>query len=115
MRHKDRLRSILLNGDFSYAFILWDVFGLLFALILRIASFSIDQSTDPADKEPWKDKGTGQLFIKREEGASKGTKESKPRILVRNDVCFLYFPFCSQSLKVYCLYVFWVKLPIYSI
>lgn len=44
------------------------------------------KSTDPADKEPWKDKGTGQLFIKREEGASKGTKESKPRILVRNDV-----------------------------
>ncbi|KAL2902332.1 Nuclear pore complex protein Nup50 [Bienertia sinuspersici] len=44
------------------------------------------KSTDPADKEPWKDKGAGKLFIKCEEGASKGTKESKPRILVRNDV-----------------------------
>lgn len=44
------------------------------------------KSTDPDDKEPWKDKGTGQLFIKCEEGASKGSKESKPRILVRNDV-----------------------------
>ncbi|KAK9698634.1 hypothetical protein RND81_08G119600 [Saponaria officinalis] len=44
------------------------------------------KSTDPADKEPWKDKGIGQLFIKCEEGASKGSKESKPRILVRNDV-----------------------------
>lgn len=44
------------------------------------------KSTDPADKEPWKDKGAGKLFIKCEEGAGKGTKESKPRILVRNDV-----------------------------
>ncbi|KNA15961.1 hypothetical protein SOVF_093630 [Spinacia oleracea] len=44
------------------------------------------KSTDPADKEPWKDKGTGQLFIKCQEGAGKGTKESKPIILVRNDV-----------------------------
>lgn len=44
------------------------------------------KSTDPNDKEPWKDKGTGQLFIKCEEGAGKGSKESKPRILVRNDV-----------------------------
>ncbi|KAH9616250.1 hypothetical protein KSS87_020414 [Heliosperma pusillum] len=44
------------------------------------------KSSDPADKEPWKDKGIGQLFIKCDEGASKGTKESKPRILVRNDV-----------------------------
>ncbi|XP_074302292.1 uncharacterized protein LOC141633780 isoform X2 [Silene latifolia] len=44
------------------------------------------KSTYPADKEPWKDKGIGQLFIKCEEGANKGTKESKPRVLVRNDV-----------------------------
>ncbi|XP_021754153.1 putative protein TPRXL isoform X1 [Chenopodium quinoa] len=44
------------------------------------------KSTDPADKEPWKDKGTGQLSIKCVEGASKGTKESKPIVLVRNDV-----------------------------
>ncbi|XP_057520101.1 nucleoporin NUP152-like isoform X1 [Amaranthus tricolor] len=44
------------------------------------------KSTDPADKEPWKDKGAGKLFIKCLEAATKGTKESKPRILVRNDV-----------------------------
>ncbi|CAO2819983.1 unnamed protein product [Amaranthus hypochondriacus] len=44
------------------------------------------KSTDSADKEPWKDKGAGKLFIKCLEAASKGTKESKPRILVRNDV-----------------------------
>ncbi|KAL8150457.1 hypothetical protein V2J09_020265, partial [Rumex salicifolius] len=44
------------------------------------------KSSDPADKDPWKDKGTGQLSIKCKEGVSKGAKESKPTILVRNDV-----------------------------
>ncbi|KAL8114546.1 uncharacterized protein LOC141667488 isoform X2 [Apium graveolens] len=44
------------------------------------------KSTDPADKDTWKDKGTGQLSIKCQEGVSKGTKESKPTIIVRNDV-----------------------------
>ncbi|PON67612.1 Talin [Trema orientale] len=44
------------------------------------------KSSDPADKDPWKDKGTGQLSIKCKEGVSKGTKESKPTIIVRNDV-----------------------------
>ncbi|KAI6702184.1 hypothetical protein NL676_011320 [Syzygium grande] len=44
------------------------------------------KSTDPADKDAWKDKGAGQLSIKCKEGVSKGTKESKPTILVRNDV-----------------------------
>ncbi|XP_031377285.1 nucleoporin NUP152 [Punica granatum] len=44
------------------------------------------KSSDPADKDPWKDKGTGQLSIKLKEGAIKGSKESKPTILVRNDV-----------------------------
>ncbi|KAJ4846698.1 hypothetical protein Tsubulata_031970 [Turnera subulata] len=43
-------------------------------------------STDPAEKDPWKDKGTGQLSIKCKEGISKGTKESQPTIIVRNDV-----------------------------
>lgn len=47
------------------------------------------QSTDPADKDAWKDKGTGQLSIKCKEGISKGTKESKPTILIRNDVRFI--------------------------
>lgn len=44
------------------------------------------KSSDPADKDTWKDRGTGQLSIKCKEGISKGTKESKPTILVRNDV-----------------------------
>ncbi|KAJ4713029.1 Pleckstrin domain superfamily protein isoform 1 [Melia azedarach] len=44
------------------------------------------KSTDPADKDAWKDKGTGRLSIKCKEGVSKGTKDSKPTILVRNDV-----------------------------
>ncbi|KAI3414690.1 RanBD1 domain-containing protein [Psidium guajava] len=44
------------------------------------------KSTDTADKDAWKDKGAGQLSIKCKEGVSKGTKESKPTIVVRNDV-----------------------------
>ncbi|KAI3468805.1 hypothetical protein Pfo_025468 [Paulownia fortunei] len=44
------------------------------------------KSTDPADKDAWKDKGMGQLTIKCKEGFSKGTKESKPTIVIRNDV-----------------------------
>lgn len=44
------------------------------------------KSSDPADKDTWKDRGTGQLSIKCKEGISKGTTESKPTILVRNDV-----------------------------
>ncbi|KAL6181925.1 hypothetical protein ACLB2K_048573 [Fragaria x ananassa] len=42
------------------------------------------KSSDPADS--WKDKGTGQLTIRCKEGVSKGTKESKPTVIVRNDV-----------------------------
>ncbi|XP_077245687.1 pleckstrin homology (PH) domain superfamily protein [Tasmannia lanceolata] len=34
----------------------------------------------------WKDMGMGQLSIKCKEGASKATKESKPTIVIRNDV-----------------------------
>ncbi|XP_076902626.1 uncharacterized protein LOC143557437 [Bidens hawaiensis] len=44
------------------------------------------KSTDPTDKDAWKDKGTGQLSIKCKEGVTKGTKDSKPTILIRNDV-----------------------------
>ncbi|XP_013662152.2 uncharacterized protein LOC106367014 isoform X2 [Brassica napus] len=44
------------------------------------------KSNDPTDKGAWKDKGTGNLCIKCKEGVDKGTKESKPTILVRNDV-----------------------------
>ncbi|XAR55027.1 hypothetical protein NMG60_11030398 [Bertholletia excelsa] len=44
------------------------------------------KSSDPADKDAWKDKGTGQLSIKCKEGVDKGTKESKPTVIIRNDV-----------------------------
>ncbi|KAG2677397.1 hypothetical protein I3843_12G098300 [Carya illinoinensis] len=44
------------------------------------------KSSDPADKDAWKDKGPGKLSIKCKEGIDKGTKESKPTIVVRNDV-----------------------------
>ncbi|XP_042051116.1 uncharacterized protein LOC121796337 isoform X4 [Salvia splendens] len=44
------------------------------------------KSSDPEDKGDWKDKGVGQLNIKCKEGISKGTKESKPVIVIRNDV-----------------------------
>ena len=48
----------------------------------------IVQSSDPADKDAWKDKGMGKLSIRCKEGVDKGTKESKPTVVVRNDVCF---------------------------
>lgn len=44
------------------------------------------KSSDPADKDAWKDKGMGKLSIKCKEGVDKGTKESKPTVVVRNDV-----------------------------
>ncbi|XP_028799206.1 uncharacterized protein LOC114754587 isoform X2 [Neltuma alba] len=44
------------------------------------------KSTDPEDKDVWKDKGMGQLSIKCKEGFSKATKDSKPTIVVRNEV-----------------------------
>ncbi|XP_027361642.1 uncharacterized protein LOC113869501 isoform X3 [Abrus precatorius] len=44
------------------------------------------KSSDPEDKDVWKDKGMGQLSIKCKEGVSKATKESKPTIVVRNEV-----------------------------
>ncbi|KAM7531234.1 hypothetical protein LguiB_034644 [Lonicera macranthoides] len=44
------------------------------------------KSSNPGDKDAWKDKGMGQLSIKCKEGVSKGTRDSKPTILVRNDV-----------------------------
>ncbi|CAI9288918.1 unnamed protein product [Lactuca saligna] len=44
------------------------------------------KSSDSTDKDAWKDRGTGQLSIKCKEGVTKGTKESKPTVVVRNDV-----------------------------
>jgi len=54
------------------------------------------QSSDPADKDAWKDKGMGQLSIKCKEGVSKATKESKPTIVVRNEVCSCYLFFIAM-------------------
>lgn len=45
------------------------------------------QSSDPTDKDVWKDRGMGNLSIKCKEGVAKATKESKPTIVVRNEVC----------------------------
>lgn len=47
------------------------------------------QPENPADGA-WKDMGMGQLSVKCREGASKATKESKPTVVVRNDVCLLF-------------------------
>ncbi|CAJ2650604.1 unnamed protein product [Trifolium pratense] len=44
------------------------------------------KSTDPTDKDVWKDKGMGHLSIKCKEGVAKASKESKPTIIVRNEV-----------------------------
>ncbi|CAL1375464.1 unnamed protein product [Linum trigynum] len=44
------------------------------------------KSIDPADKDTWKDKGPGQLSIKCAEGVNKGTKESNPTLIIRNDL-----------------------------
>ncbi|KAL5098903.1 hypothetical protein RYX36_003230, partial [Vicia faba] len=44
------------------------------------------KSSDPTDKDVWKDKGMGHLSIKCKEGVAKATKESKPTIIVRNEV-----------------------------
>lgn len=62
----------------------------LASLLVNSFFFSFIQSSDPVDNEAWKDKGVGHLSIKCKEGASKATKESKPTIVVRNDVCFLF-------------------------
>ncbi|CAA6673623.1 unnamed protein product [Spirodela intermedia] len=43
------------------------------------------QPENPAEKG-WKDFGVGQLSIRCKEGAGKATRESKPTILIRNDV-----------------------------
>uniref|UniRef100_A0A2C9WIJ7 RanBD1 domain-containing protein n=1 Tax=Manihot esculenta TaxID=3983 RepID=A0A2C9WIJ7_MANES len=51
-------------------------------ITLRMTSM---MSSDPADRDTWKDKGTGQLSIKCKEDVGKGTKESKPTIVVQND------------------------------
>jgi len=62
---------------------------------ISFSLFLFVQSADPVDKDAWKDRGTGQLSIKCKEGVSKGTRESKPTILIRNDVSSI--PFVASS------------------
>lgn len=71
-------------------------------LTLNIFIFYDIQPDNPAEKG-WKDMGMGQLSIKCSEDAKKATKESKPTIVIRNDVCSLIWSFwvCKWSL------VFW--------
>ncbi|KAI4327019.1 hypothetical protein L6164_019524 [Bauhinia variegata] len=63
------------------------------------------KSNDPADPNPWKDKGMGQLSIKCKEGFNKAVRESKPIIIVRNEVgkvllnAFLYPGIKTQPQK----------------
>ncbi|KAH1106279.1 hypothetical protein J1N35_010047 [Gossypium stocksii] len=59
---------------------------LILDLCNLLPCFLLCQSTDLADKDSSKDKGTGQLSIKCKEGIGKGSKDSKPTIVVRNDV-----------------------------
>lgn len=54
--------------------------------LISCASLPCYQSSNPEDKDAWKDRGMGQLSIKCKEGVSKGTNESKPTIVIRNDV-----------------------------
>lgn len=65
--------------------------------------FPYAQSTDPADKDEWKDRGTGQLSIKCKEGVSKGTRESKPTIVIRNDVSSYHY---KEIISFYSLVVY---------
>lgn len=59
---------------------------LVYLFMPSCAWFPYYQSSDPEDKDAWKDRGMGQINIKCKEGVSKGTKESKPTIIIRNDV-----------------------------
>jgi hypothetical protein len=65
------------------------IFLLFFQFNLILFPWYV-QSTDPTDKDVWKDKGMGHLSIKCKEGVAKATKESKPTIIVRNEVCSFY-------------------------
>lgn len=61
---------------------------------------------DNITEKGWKDMGVGHLSIKTKEGANKATKESKPTIVIRNDVCsfnilsYLAFVFCELHQKI---------------
>ncbi|KAI8009680.1 T-complex protein 1 subunit alpha [Camellia lanceoleosa] len=54
------------------------------AIILKILDVEhpAAKSSDPADNDAWKDKGTSQLSINCKDGVNKGTREFKPTILV---------------------------------
>ena len=72
------------------------VYYICCILNLVVLLFLYVQSSDPTDKDAWKDKGSGQLSIKCKEGVDKGTRESKPIIVVRNEVGPLILHFMLQ-------------------
>lgn len=80
----------------------------LFSLYCDLDMNFCVQPDNTSDKS-WKDMGMGMLSLKCKEGIPKGTKESKPTIIIRNNVC-IYF-FSSNHLKIN----FWLSLSFYSV
>lgn len=55
-------------------------------VVVHEAKCKVFIKPDKPNETGWKDMGMGNLSIKTKEGANKATKESKPTIVVRNDV-----------------------------
>lgn len=66
-------------------------------LLCDLISCPCYQSSNLEDKDAWKDRGMGQLNIKCKEGVSKGSNESKPTIVIRNDVRSFSISFSDGS------------------
>ncbi|KAJ1702242.1 hypothetical protein LUZ63_002021 [Rhynchospora breviuscula] len=55
-------------------------------VVVHEAKCKVYIKPDNPSEKGWKDMGVGHLSIKTKEGANKATKESKPTIVIRNDV-----------------------------
>ncbi|KAJ3706662.1 hypothetical protein LUZ61_010367 [Rhynchospora tenuis] len=55
-------------------------------VVVHEAKCKVYIKPDNPSEKGWKDMGIGHLSIKTKEGANKATKESKPTIVIRNDV-----------------------------
>ncbi|XP_078176923.1 pleckstrin homology (PH) domain superfamily protein isoform X4 [Carex rostrata] len=55
-------------------------------VVVHEAKCKVYIKPDNITEKGWKDMGVGHLSIKTKEGANKATKESKPTIVIRNDV-----------------------------
>jgi nuclear pore complex protein Nup50 len=55
-------------------------------VVVHEAKCKVYIKPDKITEKGWKDMGVGHLSIKTKEGANKATKESKPTIVIRNDV-----------------------------